>query len=301
MVLPSFISYLRNEKRYSENTIQAYERDLRFLKEYLIDQYELIDWGQVTSPQLRSWIVSMSEAGQSARSIRRKISSVKHFYRFLKKTKPGHPNPAQALTAPRIGKRLPEVVEARNLQKLWTEPIFNDDFSGKRDRLILTLLYVTGMRRAELLGLTPGDVDLSQHRIKVFGKGAKERWIPLADQMVEEIKAYLEARSDAFQGAGQDALILTDQGKAAYPKYIYNKVHHYLGVISTAGKRSPHVLRHSFATHLSDEGADLQAIRELLGHSSLAATQVYTHNSVEKLKRIYQQAHPKSGSSGNGA
>lgn len=296
MVLPSFISYLRSEKRFSDHTIEAYERDLKLLGDYLADQYGSDNFDEIKATHLRSWIVQMSEQGISARTINRKLSSVRHYFRYLKKIGRSTANPTQGLVAPKLGKRLPEVIEARSLKKLWEDDLFSNDFPGIRDRMILVLLYVTGIRRSELIGMDVSDVDLAQLRIKVFGKGGKERWVPISAGTAKEIEHYLISRKEWVEGSGDsESFILTDQRKRPYPKFIYNKVSYYLGLISTAGKRSPHVLRHSFATHLSDEGADLQAIRELLGHSSLAATQVYTHNSVERLKKVYQQAHPRSG------
>lgn len=295
MVLPSFISYLRFEKRFSDHTVEAYERDLKLLGDYLGDAYENVSLDKITSSHLRSWIVWMSEQGISPRSINRKLSSVRHYFRYLKKVGQSSRNPTLGLVAPKVGKRLPEVIEARNLKKLWEEEIFSEDYPGQRDRMILTLLYVTGIRRSELIGMDVQDVDLGQLKVKVYGKGGKERMIPISAKMAMELERYLRLRAEWGSGLDNGSLILTDQGKRPYPKFIYNKVTYYLGLISSSGKRSPHVLRHSFATHLSDEGADLQAIRELLGHASLAATQVYTHNSVERLKKVYQQAHPKSG------
>jgi len=295
MILTHFVNYLATEKRYSRNTIEAYQRDLRLLAEFLSRQYDLSDWNSVQPNHLRSWIVSMSTEGMDPSSISRKISSVRHLFRFLRKTGQADNNPAQRLVAPRVGKRLPDVVDAVSLKRLWDEELFSDDWKGWRDRILLTLLYTTGMRRGELLSLEWKDIDLSQRQIKVMGKGSKERWIPLTNNMATDLARFSRLLKENGAGEVTGALIRTDSGKPAYPRFIYNKVQYYLRQISSASKCSPHVLRHSFATHLSDGGADLQAIRELLGHANLAATQIYTHNSAERLKKVYQQAHPKSG------
>lgn len=295
MILHSFISYLESEKRYSPNTIDSYKTDLLKLAEYLENQYELKHWENVTTPQLRSWVVSMSTDGIAPRSINRKISAVRHLFRYLKKTNGVSVNPAHRLIAPKTGKKLPEVVDASSLESIWSDDLFGQGFSAWRDRVIMQSLYLTGMRRAELLALRIADVDLGQNQLKVIGKGNKERWIPFGAKLKDTFVKYLDVLRGEFPDMEIECLVVTDRGKPAYPKFIYNKVNYYLGLISTVSKKSPHVLRHSFATHLSDEGADLQAIKELLGHANLSATQIYTHNSVEKLKRVYQQAHPKSG------
>lgn len=294
MNLDSFIIYLRTEKRYSVHTVQAYERDLSLLSAYLKSNYEIQSWSHVQPTFLRSWVVFMNKNGMAPRSVRRKLSATKHLFRFLKREGVIQHNPTSNLQSPGMGKRLPETVDEISLSKLWQEGVFTDDFYGWRDRMILELLYATGMRRAELIGLKVQDIDLTSGQLKVIGKGNKERWIPFGETLAQHLKTYLLLRDSQFNPGSNPYLILSDKGQPLYPKLVYNKVHHYLGLISTVNKRSPHVLRHSFATHLSDSGADLQAIKELLGHASLSATQIYTHNSVEKLKNAYLNAHPKA-------
>lgn len=294
MNLDSFIIYLRTEKRYSVHTVQAYERDLSLLGAYLTSNYDVHSWSQVQATFLRSWVVFMNKHGMAPRSVRRKLSSAKHLFRFLRREGIIQHNPATNLQSPGMGKRLPETVDEKSLAKLWQEGVFMDDFFGWRDRMILELLYATGMRRAELISLKVRDVDLASRQLKVTGKGNKERWIPFGETLAHHLKTYIKIRNNQFDTGAEPHLMLTDKGQPLYPKLVYNKVHYYLGLISTVNKRSPHVLRHSFATHLSDSGADLQAIKELLGHASLSATQIYTHNSVEKLKNAYLKAHPKA-------
>jgi integrase/recombinase XerC len=294
MNLDSFIIYLRTEKRYSVHTVQAYERDLSLLGAYLQTNYDIQSWNQVQATFLRSWVVFMNKHGMAPRSVRRKLSAAKHLFRFLKREGAVQHNPTANLQSPGMGKRLPETVDEKSLAKLWQEGVFTDDFSGWRDRMILELLYATGMRRAELISLKVQDVELTARQLKVTGKGNKERWIPFGETLALHLKTYISLRNSHFDQGSNPHLIITDKGEPIYPKMVYNKVHFYLGLISTVKKRSPHVLRHSFATHLSDSGADLQAIKELLGHASLSATQIYTHNSVEKLKNAYVKAHPKA-------
>ncbi len=295
MVLTPFLLYLKSEKRYSPHTVEAYERDLRLISAYLKDHYDIEDWPAVESFHLRSYIVALSSEGYAPKSIHRKLSAIRHLYRFLRKTGQCEKNPAQSIKTPRIGKRLPAVVDKGALEQLRSEELFEEGFSGSRDRAMLVLLYMTGMRRSELIDLSLGDIDFGQGQLQLTGKGNKQRLIPFGPVLEEELKSYLRAREEAFPGSPEKRVLLTDKGNPMYPRFVYNKVKHYIGMISTVSKRSPHILRHSFATHLADGGADLQAIRELLGHSSLAATQIYTHNSAERLKAVYRQAHPKSG------
>ena len=292
----AFVNYLEHERRFSPHTIVAYRNDLRQFRDFLGRIYEIADYADVTHHMVRAWLVSLLEQDQTAATIRRKLSTLKALYRFRCRRGVQDHNPTTKVTSPKLPRRLPTVVGATALEQLLVTFSDRTDFSGLRDGLVLELLYGTGMRRAELIELRRADVDLNQRRILVRGKGGKERLIPFGDWLAQRIEAYEAARTQAWgEAAGVPQLLLTDRGKPLYPKWVYNKVKAYLGTVTTEPKRGPHTLRHSFATHLSDNGADLNAIKTLLGHANLAATQVYTHNSIDKLKKVYQQAHPKAG------
>ena len=292
-----FLAYIQYEKRFSTHTCKAYQADLGQFQTFLLHTYDLKEAAVVDHQHIRAWIVELMQNGLTARSINRKLSTLKSFFQFLMKKGKLTKDPMSKVIAPKIGKRLPAFVEEQQLDYLLEDIPFGDDFVGKRDRLIMELLYQTGMRRSELINLQISDIDFQGQAIKVLGKGNKERLIPINSSVRKQIESYLACRKTTFPDIlelGQ--LLLTAKGKPLYPKMVYNLVKKYLSLVTTQEQRSPHVLRHSFATHLSNNGADLNAIKELLGHSSLAATQVYTHNSIERLKQIYQQAHPKAKS-----
>lgn len=286
----NFLEWLTNEKRNSAHTIKAYQKDLSQFRKYLKEQYETERPSDVTSVMVRSWLVELMEAGLSRRSVHRKLSSLRSYYRFLRKEGEVEHDPLAAVVAPKLAKRLPVYVEEQPMDELFAPKNFEDSFSGRRDALLLALLYETGMRRAELIGLKPEDVDHRSSQLKVLGKRNKERIIPVSDELLEQIQRYKEERDMI---AEDNTLMITDKGKKLYPGFVYSKVNHYLSKVTTQDKKSPHVLRHTFATHLLNRGADLNSIKEILGHASLAATQVYTHNSIEKLKQVYNNTHPK--------
>lgn len=296
MHLKEFVEYLRYEKRFSPHTVEAYERDLMQFFQYLEVAYKHPPEQHPTEVEVRSWMVSLMEAGLKVRSVNRKMSSLKRYFRYLQQRKLITYNPMQRIQAPKIGRRLPVSIRETQAHDLLDTLSFSEDFSGVRDRLLLEVLYLTGIRRSELMGLKDADVRQDLGHIRVRGKGGKERILPLQRALLLRIADYQELRGQLFAKSGGGFLFLTDAGNPMYPKFVYNKVRRYLSAVTTAAQRSPHVLRHSFATHLINRGADLNAIKDLLGHSSLAATQVYTHNSVERLKSVYNQAHPK----GNG-
>ena len=297
MYLAQFLAYIEHEKRYSAHTLEAYRSDLNQFETYLQVQYGETNWLEVSGLYIRSWIVSLMQGGQSVNSIHRKLSSLKSFYKYLRVQGLCSHNPLQRVFLPKKAKRNPAFVEESRMEQLLdAEAVFSPDFSGLRDRCILELLYATGLRRGELLAIRLGDVDYSQAILRVRGKGQKLRLLPLPQPILELLKAYKQLLEETFPDRGHEQLIVSDKGAAAYPKLVYNKVRHYLGLVTTASKRSPHVLRHSFATHLSNHGAELNAIKELLGHSNLSATQWYTHHSLERLKTVYAQAHPKGKS-----
>jgi integrase/recombinase XerC len=290
-MITAFLEFLKFEKRSSVHTVKSYETDLDQFQKYLLFQYECKTPESATSPMLRSWVVSLMEEGLNPSSINRKIASLRAYYGFLRRKKHISNDPTKILSALKTRKKLPAFVEEKAMEMLFEADTFADDFAGIRDRVILELLYGSGIRLAELIGLEEKDLDLAGRTIRVFGKRAKERIVPLSTTLIVLLKKYLEQRAPI---EGVDALIITDSGKEAYPVFIQRTVKKYLSAVTTLSQKSPHVLRHTYATHLLNRGADLNAIKELLGHANLAATQIYTHNSIEKLKKTHQQAHPKA-------
>lgn len=290
----SFLDYLRHEKRYSSHTCTAYLKDIKQFFDFLSFHYEQEDWQTVQSKHLRSWVVHLMQANLTATTIGRKVSSLKTYHKFLIRTKrlPNQPFPKVLL--PKKKERLPVFIEESKLESLEKFSNFEDSYSGWRDFLLLELLYQTGMRRSELIALQWQHIQWDRQTLEILGKGNKKRWVPFSRELLQILKDYKQIAADTFPSSDNSYILLTDKGRKMYPKFVYNKVKQYLSRITTNEKKSPHVLRHSFATHLSNNGADLNAIKELLGHSSLAATQVYTHNSIEQLKKVYEQAHPKA-------
>ncbi len=291
------MDYLRFEKRLSPHTLRAYETDLSQFFSFLTVTYDIKAFQEVKHLHVRAWIVELVQQQVANRSINRKISALKSLYRYLKKHQLVDVNPIAKVNAPKIGKRLPAVVQKKELEQLFSALVQAEGFSLVRDYTILALLYHTGIRRSELMQICLGDIDFHGCTIRVMGKGAKERLIPFSGHLAKILRKYIDLRKETFDNAVIGTIpevLLTDKGKPLYPKYIYNKVKQYLSIVTTLEQRSPHVLRHSFATHLSDNGAPLNAIKALLGHSSLAATQIYTHNSIDRLRAIYQKAHPKA-------
>lgn len=294
MDITVFLKYLELEKRFSAHTTKAYQSDLLQFFAYLEETYSLTSIVEVRHFHIRAWIVELMQNKITPRSINRKLSTLKTYFKFLKRRKEIQENPMLKVIAPKVGKRLPVVVKEIELENLFEKINFGEGYAAVRDEMVMEMLYSTGMRRSELINLTPNDLDFFNNQVKVLGKGNKERLIPFAQPLANRLKNYLDIRNDEFALGVTAPLFVTGKGVKMYPKLVYNLVKKYLSQITTVEQRSPHVLRHSFATHLSNNGADLNAIKELLGHSSLAATQVYTHNSIEKLKKVYQQAHPKA-------
>lgn len=292
--IASFLNYLKFEKRYSEHTLLAYETDLSSFSEYILKEKCLTSFVDVRHLHVRSWLVSLLQAGLKPKSIHRKKSSLQSFYQFLLRAKIIEHNPMKKVSAPKLPKRLPVFVQEIQMEHLLDPGNFTVDFGGVRDRYLLELLYATGMRRAEVIELSPADVNIANHSIKILGKGNKERIVPISPYIVDLHNLYLQARQKSFPDWSKFSLFLTDKGEKMYPKFVYLKVKKYLTEVSTVDKKSPHVLRHTFATHLSDKGADINAIKNLLGHANLAATQVYLHNTIDQLKKVYNQAHPKA-------
>ncbi len=298
-----FIDYIQYEKRYSPHTVLAYRNDLDQFFSFLNIQYNISDIRDVTHPMIRSWLVHLMEEKISPRSVNRKLTTLKSFYKFLLKEGRVSINPMRKIISPRTSKKLPSFVEKEKMAMLFETINFGAGFPALRDRLILEILYATGMRLSELINLKETDIDFHQSTLKVLGKRNKERLIPFSNKFADLLKIYLQGKKIYLENAefqrssgnlDDTWLIITDSGKKSYPRFIYRAVTKYLSQVTTLQKISPHVLRHTFATHLLNNGAELNAVKELLGHANLSATQVYTHNTIEKLKTIYKQAHPKA-------
>ncbi|MBC7919604.1 MAG: tyrosine-type recombinase/integrase [Ferruginibacter sp.] len=289
-----FLQYLQYERRSSPHTLTAYQRDLTQFTDYLAATYELAGPENATFPMVRSWIVSLVEQKMEATSINRKMATLRTFYKFLLKKETISLDPMQKVIALKTSRSLPAFVDEKPLSLLLDQFEFAEGFSGLRDKLVLELLYGTGIRLAELIHLKEGDVRVAEQVIKVTGKGSKQRIVPIHNSLPSLLEAYSAARKTAFPAPMTHHLLVTDKGEPSYPMMIQRIVKKYLSMITTIEKKSPHVLRHSFATHLLEKGADLNAIKDLLGHASLAATQVYTHNSLDRLKQVFEQAHPKA-------
>lgn len=291
--LNDFLIHLKYERRLSSHTSEAYERDLSQLFGYLEQVYELPDLKEVHSRHLRSWLSDLKEKGLSNRSLRRKIAAVSSFYKYLMEQGLLIENPTEELSLPKLDKPLPKFLEEKQTAQLDQEGLFPDDLNGHTQNLIIELLYQTGMRRAELIQLEEKDIDFSRGQVSILGKGNKIRLVPLGADLIKKLEKYLEIKSSKFSSPTEKFLSL-ESGKRLYPNYVYRTVKTYLATVTTLDKKSPHVLRHTFASQLLNNGADLMSIKELLGHSSLAATQVYTHLNIERLKEVYKKAHPKS-------
>lgn len=292
-LLQSFLNYIEYEKRYSKNTIESYRNDLEQFSTFLLKEYEKDEPANATHIEIRSWIVQMMEDKISARSINRKISALKSFYKFMMRRGALKKSPLAKVQNPKTSKRLPVFVEQTGIDRLLKQVEFPEGYEGARDKIIIELFYGTGMRRNELINLKETDVDSYNSQIKVLGKGNKERIIPIHPELRTSLKKFVDEKKK-LQESQADFLVLDDNGKKMPAYRVYEIVKKYLNLVTTVDKKSPHVLRHTFATHLMNNGADINAVKELLGHSSLAATQVYTHNTIEKLKNIYKQAHPKA-------
>ncbi len=288
----SFINYLKYEKRVSSHTVTAYQKDLDQFVLYCTEMVGEFNINGISSKIVRGWIVSLMDNNYSAKTVNRKIASVKAFFRFLMKNDLLQANPAENILLPKIRKKLPLFVEEDSLHHLLDDGYFSDDFTGIRDKLIISLLYGTGMRRAELLKLKDSDFNTDEYLVKVTGKRQKERVIPYPRSINRLLNQYIEIRNREI-GSNAPFLLVTEKGEPVYEKLIYRVVNSNLKLVTSLEKKSPHVLRHSYATHLMNNGADLNAVKELLGHSNLAATQIYTHTTFEKLHKIYKQAHPR--------
>ncbi|MFH1320263.1 MAG: tyrosine-type recombinase/integrase [Bacteroidota bacterium] len=311
----NFFQYLQYEKRYSPHTILAYKSDLNQFYSFLNHAYQLDEIKEVNHQIIRSWIVSLMETRISPRSVNRKITVLKSYYKFLLREKAVNKNPMVKILAPKTSKKLPPFVEKAKMDMLLDSVDFGDGYTAIRDKLILEMLYSTGIRLSELINLKINDVDIFNSTIKVLGKRNKERIIPFGNNLKKIIADYIEKKADVIaclgasspsppaggrngqsrtEGLEEGLFFLTGKGEKMYPKLVYRIVNNYLSKVTTIYKKSPHILRHTFATHMLNNGADLNAVKELLGHSNLSATQIYTHNTIEKLTKIYKLAHPRS-------
>ena len=292
-LIQSFIDYLRFEKRFSVHTVKAYTDDLSQFFSYVHIQYEIENPEAISTLFIRSWMASLAEQEMNPRSINRKLSCLRSFFDHARRTGKLQSNPAASIQVLKTAKRLPSYVEEGQMNDLLRHVEFPDDWNGKTERLVVEILYQTGIRVSELVNIRENHINQSLQSLKVLGKGNKERIIPLGKSLLEKIRGYVSQKSHYLEGEGGGFLLENEKRKKMQTRQVYSIVKKYLSLVTTAEKKSPHVLRHSFATHLTNRGADLNAVKELLGHSSLAATQVYTHNSIEKLRDIHKKAHPK--------
>jgi integrase/recombinase XerC len=295
MAIDKFKRYLEFEKRYSAHTLKAYKKDIEQFFSFLKDIYAIESVKLVDQVIIRSWLISLKEESISTRTINRKISSLKTFFKFLIKEGEISENPMLKILSPKTSKKLPVFIEEEKMEMLFEEIDFGEGYEATRDCLMLEILYSTGIRLSELINLKIEDIDFKKCQMKVIGKRNKERIIPFTKDINNLILNYITLKNNHFENHITDNyLFVNKSGRKAYPKLIYRTVHNYLSKITTLKKLSPHVLRHTFATHLLNNGAELNAIKELLGHSNLSATQIYTHVSIDKLKKVYKHAHPRA-------
>ena len=293
MLIKAFLDYLRLERNYSEKTIVSYRTDLLEFEGFFKKVDAELDFTRVDADVIRNWTVSLMDDGRAATSVNRKLSSLRSFYRFLLKRKVVSVDPMLKVVGPKKKKPLPSFVREKDMDRLLDELLYDESFEGCRDRTILEMFYATGMRRSELIGLNDADVDLSAKLIKVTGKRNKQRLIPFGDELAEDLLNYIKVRNETLS-QGAEAFFVLENGARMYSEAIYRLVRRYLSGVVTLKKRSPHVLRHTFATAMLNGKAELRAVKELLGHESLATTEVYTHTTFEELKKVYEQAHPRA-------
>ena len=294
-MINSFVNYLEYEKRSSPHTVEAYERDLRQFEDFVKLSFELNKISEASHSEIRAWVIDLVEQGLSSTSVNRKIATLRSYYKFLLRTEVITQDPTYKLKSLKNPKKLPEFVQENSIASVLEESVYESGFEGQRDRMVMEFLYLTGVRLSELIGLKWEDIHLGQEQVKVLGKRKKERIIPITKGLKQNILSYQKVFEERFPKAGQSHyFIVSNSGAKSYPMMIYRIVRQYLDRFAQTSKRSAHILRHTFATHLLNKGADLNAVKDLLGHANLAATQVYTHNSMEKLKAVFEQAHPKA-------
>ena len=288
MYLEEFFGYIKSEKRFSDHTIISYTTDLNQFSKFLKDEYDILDQSKASFKIIRNWVSILVESGLKSNSVNRKISTLKTFYKFLCMYNYSNSNPTLKLLSPKSSKRIPVFVEKENMNNLFDSNFFDNSFCGRRDKLIIELFYFTGIRLSELINIKISDLDFVNSQIKVLGKRNKERLIPITYNVLNTLSDFINMFNL------KNFLFSDENGKKLYSKKVYRIVNKYLAKISTIHKRSPHVLRHTFATQMLNNGADINAIKEILGHANLSATQIYTHNSIRKLKNVHKQAHPKA-------
>ena len=288
-----FSDHLKFEKRYSAHTVRSYHDDLTQFNDYLETQFGGMKLRDISAPVVRSWLASMKQHKMTARTITRKISTLKSFYKFMMRSGVVAKSPMTGIVSPKPAKKLPSYVEEKQLKTLFRDVEFEDDWNGYTAKVAIRMLYQLGIRLSELVNCREAQVDHANRQVKILGKGNKERIIPVGKELLKLLKDYAGKKRQVFEQPEKTYLLVTGKGKKLYPKYIYRLTHDYLELVTTIEKKSPHVLRHSFATHLMNNGAELNAVKDLLGHASLAATQVYTHNTIEKLRNVHKRAHPR--------
>ena len=293
MWIESFLAYLRLERNYSEKTVVSYGIDLREFEGYFKEVDAELDFTTVDADVVRNWVMHLMDEGRAATSVNRKLSSLRSFYRFLLRKKAITVNPMAKVVGPKKKKPLPSFVREKDMDRLLDGLTFEEGFEGCRDRMVLEMFYATGMRLSELIGLDDADVDFSARLIKVTGKRNKQRLIPFGNELEEDLRIYIKVRDEALPN-GSDAFFVRKDGKRMYPMQVYRLVKRNLSKVVTLKKRSPHVLRHTFATAMLNDCAELRAVKELLGHESLTTTEVYTHTTFEELKKVYELAHPRA-------
>lgn len=294
-MIESFINYLEYEKKASPHTVTAYRHDLEQFQEFVLLSFEKDSILEADHTEIRAWVIDLVDEGLSSSSVNRKIATLRSFYKFLLRSRLITKDPTYKLKSLKTPKRLPEFVQESTIDSVLEEAVYEATFEGQRDKMIMEFLYQTGVRLAELIGLKWADINLIEGSVRVLGKRKKERIIPITSALKRNILSYQKVFEERFSnGLQSHYFIITNQGKQSYPMLIYRTVKHYLDLFAQTSSRSPHVLRHTFATHLLNKGADLNAVKDLLGHANLAATQIYTHNSLERLKAVFEQAHPKA-------
>ncbi|WP_026950536.1 tyrosine-type recombinase/integrase [Algoriphagus mannitolivorans] len=294
-MIDSFINYLEFEKRSSAHTVLAYKKDLEQAAEFVSISFEISALEFCTHTELRAWIIDLVEQGLSATTVNRKLATLRSYYKFLMRSKVISMDPTYKLKSLKTPKKLPEFVQEESISSVLSEEVYSDTFEGQRDKMIMEFLYLTGVRLSELIGLKWKDINLIEDQVKVLGKRQKERIIPITKSLKQNILLYQKVFQERFSKLdGNSYFIVSNKGEQSYPMMIYRIVRQYLDLFAQNTRRSPHLLRHTFATHLLNKGADLNAVKDLLGHANLAATQVYTHNTMEKLKAVFEQAHPKA-------
>ena len=294
-MIDSFINFLEYEKKASRHTVTAYRHDLEQLKDFVSLSFELDNLATLSHAEIRAWIIDLVEQGMTSTSVNRKIATLRSYYKFLLRSRIISKDPTYKLKSLKKPKKIPEFVQEITIEAVLEEAVYPSGYEGIRDRMVIEFLYLTGIRLTELIGLRWADINQIESQVKVLGKRKKERIIPITMGLKQNILLYRKVFEERFSNEIQSSyFIVSNQGKQGYPMMIYRIVRKYLDLFAQTSKRSPHILRHTFATHLLNKGADLNAVKDLLGHANLAATQVYTHNSLEKLKAVFEQAHPKA-------